>query len=387
MAQQNRIDITLGAISGVDSNILRTSAERAAIDDIVAGDFDVQDTFFVQPQVKVDISRRFGRQRAFVQGTLGYAFHDRNRFLDREDINVAGGVDIKIAGQCNLTPVASIYSTQSETADLPADRANRVRILDYSAEFSCPRPAGLYPRVSAQFADTDNSSRDERDQELIAGEAAIGYAIPSFARLELYYGHLEVNRDRRPDIDGNLTDPSISRDAVGLRMLRTVGTRFDIDARLEYQSIDAASPRLREYDGLGATVTLTYQPVDRLTLKLTGDRGARFNENTGSSYFVATSGGLSGRFTLSRRTSFGATVRYAVRDFVNEDRAFFLLGPRIKDRQFTGSVDAAYRLNRKIDLTLEGRYRSRNAVNPLYDFDSLRVTVGLSIALIRRGEI
>lgn len=387
MAQQNRIDITVGALSGADSNILRTSPERAAIDDIVGGRLDVQDTFFVQPQVTVDISRRFGRQRAFVQGTLGYAFHDRNKFLDREDINLNGGLEMKIAGQCNLTPSASIYSTQSDAADLPADRANNVRILDYLAEFACPRPAGFYPRVSAQFTDTNNSARDERDQELWRGEIALGYAIPSFARLELYYGHVEVNRRERRDIDDNVTDPSTALDGVGLRMQRTIGTRVDIDARLEYQSIDAASARLREYEGLGASLSLKYTPVDRLTFTLSGDRGAKFNENSGSGYFIVTSARLASTFALSRRTRFGASARYADRDFVNEDGAFAVLGPRIRDREFIGSVEASHRLNRKIDLSLEGRYRVRNADNSLYDFESFRVTLGLSIALIRRGEI
>src|SRR5687767_5378881 len=107
-AQQAR-QFEVRASMGVtyDDNVARSNAVTAALRGIE------QEDFIYNPSVAVDIVQPFGRQAAFLRGSVGYDFYDKNDQLNRERIDLSGGVSSPL-GPCRPTLGGSYKRQQSE---------------------------------------------------------------------------------------------------------------------------------------------------------------------------------------------------------------------------------------------------------------------------------
>lgn len=375
-AQENRIDISAGVGAGGDTNILRTNSLR--------GDQN-EAALFVMPNVRLDIVRPLGAGSAFVRGELGYAFHNQNRFLNREAIDLNSGLTLRVAGQCRVAPTASLLRVQSDPADLPGNVANSFTLTRFEIDAACPRDAGVYPVASVRHSRSDNSLSDDRDKQLTGGRAGLSAKIPSVADIGIFAEHLSVDRNRRLGADGIVIDPSAAYDAVGLTAQRDVAARVSASAELRYEMLDPASDSLAQRNAFGGDLTVTYSPAPALRVSVTGRRGVSFTGETGTGYFVNTAVQLNGSARLSARTRLTARVQLAKRDYVSEDFLSSPFGPRSEDTELDAGGTLSYRLHPKIEAELDLRVRNRRADNPIYNFDNFRALFSLRFALIRRG--
>jgi hypothetical protein len=375
LAQENRLSISGNVNTGYDSNILRTN-ERAISE-------GPQPVYIVEPTLGIDYSRQFGRQRIFLDGTAGYSFHDRYKFLDRETVNLNSGANIRFGGRCQIDPTARLLIAQSDLENLGQPVKNTVKVQDYAVSAYCPNPVGLFPRVSGFLTKTDNSLvRRNRDQTVYGGEFAIVYRRPSLGDLEANYTVTKVDRFNRTDLTGFSVNDNTTVTNIGIGLTRSVATRLSGTVRVGYTHANPASNAVSEFSGISWSASATYEPTPRIGVTLSGNRGISASGNTGSSYYVNTGANVSARYKVSARTNVSGNVGYSKRDYRGEDR-YLPFGQIGQDKVLSAGAGLGYRLNRRVGLDLRSQYRSRDADNEFYNYSTWSATLGVSVLLRR----
>lgn len=371
-AQENRFDVSVSVVETYDSNILRLSPELSD---------GPRDNLALSPRVGVDYGRRFGRQRLFLNGTAGYNYNSRFRFLNREDLTASGGANLSFSGRCRADPTASLLRSQADLDDLGDAVGNTVTIQEYTVQAACPRSAGLYPTVSAGLLRVDNSAiRRERNQSVVDGRAGLVYRRPSLGDAELFTQFILISRNREvPTATGVVKDDS-DVSTIGLRLSRDVGTRVAASASVGYTNVDPKVPGVAGFSGVTYRGAVTYQPQPRLSFTAGFGRAVSSRGNAGTSYFVTRSADLGAQARLSARTSVGARVQLATRDFRGEDRSF-RFGPRGADSQLSATGNVSYAISAPVALNLTALYRRRDADNDFYDYSTFSATLGASLRL------
>lgn len=364
-AQENKFDLSLAVVETYDTNILRLGEQRTN---------QPTDNLSMNPRVTLDYSRQLARQRIFANGYAGYVWNDRFEFLNRQDISLIGGADLRAGPKCRATVIGSFFQAQSDLEDLGVVTTNVATAQDYSINASCPRPAGFYPVASAGYFKVDNERRRERNQNVLDGRFGIGYARPSLGTAQLFGSFSTIRRARLiATPEGPIRDVTQVR-SVGLRVARDVGTRIKASGEIAYTSADPASPLASSFEGVTYAVDASYTPISRFVLSAGVGRSVSARGNLGTSYVVREQADLGARLTVSRRTSLGASVQLSQRDYKGED-PLFLPQPRGEDTQLTAQADVRYRLAQPITLELSTRYRQRTAENDFYDYDSFSTTL------------
>src|SRR5690349_19494536 len=103
-----------------DSNIARSSSTLSNIRNLTKEDY------VLLPAVTVALVQPFGRQTAFVNGDVGYAFHRNNSELDRRRAKVSGGV-AGLVGPCRPIVFGGYEAAQSDLANLNVGTTKNLR--------------------------------------------------------------------------------------------------------------------------------------------------------------------------------------------------------------------------------------------------------------------
>ncbi|PXA94652.1 hypothetical protein DMC47_20480 [Nostoc sp. 3335mG] len=365
-AQENKFDLSVAVVETYDSNILRFSEQRTD---------GPTDNLSLAPRVMLDYNRRFARQRLFANGYAGYVWNDRYQFLNRQDIALTGGAELRAGPRCRATPTASFFQAQSDLEDLGALVRNVATTQDYRVAVSCPRPAGFYPVGSVNYFRVDNSEiRRERDQSIREGRIGIAYARPSLGDAQVFANFAAIRRQRRIVTPDGPTQDVTQVNSFGMRLSRDVGTRIEAAAEIAYTTADPQIEQIPSFAGVTYSVDMSYRPISRFVLTAGAGRAVTGRGNLGTSYVVLRQASLGARLTVSHRTSLGTRVQVAQRDYQGED-SIFAIRPRGSDTQVTASGDIRYRLAKPVSLELSGRYRQRDAENDFYDYDSFAATL------------
>jgi hypothetical protein len=131
-------------VSGVyDSDVLRGDTIRTVRPTAT------NDDFLISPRVTANIVAPIGRQTAFIDGHLGYIFHQNNRFLNRESINGEGGVRLRVLKGCVTTVTGRYSQQQSELFDIidGLDPTNVEKVGGVSADIACQTASGVAPSL------------------------------------------------------------------------------------------------------------------------------------------------------------------------------------------------------------------------------------------------
>ncbi|KQN76183.1 outer membrane beta-barrel protein [Sphingomonas sp. Leaf62] len=370
-AQENKFDLSLALVETYDTNILRLGEQRTN---------QPTDNLSTAPRLTLDYSRQLARQRIFANGYAGYVWNNRFDFLNRQDIALTGGADIRVGPKCRATVLGTFVQAQSDLEDLGVVISNVATTTDYSIAASCPRPSGFYPIASAGYFKVDNERRQLRNQNIVDGRVGIGYSLPSLGTAQLFGAFSTIRRARVFDTpEGPVRDVTQIRSA-GLRVGRDVGTRIKASGEVGYTSADPASPQATPFSGITYSINASYTPISRFVLSAAFGRSVSARGNLGVSYILRDQVDFGARLTVSRRTSFGASVQLSQRDYKGED-PLFVAEPRLSDTQLNAQADVRYRLAQPITLELAARYRQRTAENDFYDYDSFATTLRAMLSI------
>lgn len=364
-----------------DSNVL--GGRRVVRDDNISGTDDVQ----LSPSLAVNIVYPFGRQSAFLGGSIGYDFYRRHDELNRERISLDGGVNIRGPASCASVLGVGYSRRQSDVEDLilAPDGSTLVNVVNvqetrrYSANISCGPAIGLRPGLGYTRSETRNSGRREF-QNIISDtyRGSLGYARPSFGQLSLYISHQDGRYPNRELLTGGAGNDGIKVYSGGLSYDREIGSRLGGTVSIGYTKVDPKSSDVHKFDGLSYSAAVRYQPFDRLSTSISASRSAEQSNLLAVSYSISTAYTFNGTYRINDRFSAPFGARYSTRRFRSSPLVPGALTGS-EDRTFNANMGVRFQARQRLSFALDTAYRKRTSDTQLLDYSSKQIsaTVGL----------
>jgi hypothetical protein len=390
-----QIGIRAGVEASYDSNVFGVS-------DAAIGTGSIQnrskDDFSLSPTLQLDILLPFGRQSAFLRGTIGYDFYQKNSELNRERILLDAGANLNLISSCSAVVSGSYARSRSNAGDVfavspvpIATRNNTEERKSVGVQSQCGGGIGLTPTFGYQHTETRNSTPLFRfnDSNQDAFDASIGYQRPSLGRLAVYgsYSKGEYLNRNILGVPDSLA-PGAPRDGVtsysaGVRFERNIGSRVSGAIAAGYSWVDPKALGSRKFRGSSYSLNVNLRPTDRLSVDLLASRSADLSNSIFASYAVTEIYSLNGTYRLNPKiaVNFGSSVQN--RDFREAspviDQSAFVR----EDEFYRAYVGFAYDLNRRLRLNGLVSQQRRKSDSALFNYNNTTVSLGASFALGR----
>jgi len=361
------VDLSASAI--YDSNTAQGSDALAAARGLRKGEFTYS------PNANLDITQPFLGQMLFLNGDVGYVFHQYNKRLRSERIGVTGGLQTGY-GPCSLQLVGGLSSGQSDLAELSINAVrNRQRTTSGSASVSCNPLAGVGVTGGYSYAQTRNSSdiaaQDSHNESVNLGLTYSNRLIGT-ASVTGTYGRTQYD----DVIPGDPFAPRGFQSYTGsVSIARPIGTRLTGQATIGYTSQDSEGGG-RGFSGITGSGALTYRINPRLIANLNYSRSSSGSAQQGSSFVVSQNAGLRFNYRLSPRLSatFGATG--AKRSY--RGQTIILATSLLNDETYGVSSSLSLLIGRRSSFSVNAGYDHRSANPSIYDYNAYRAGVSVS---------
>jgi hypothetical protein len=355
-----------------DSNVARS--DEAVAED--RGITSLQDEVFT-PSARLNINLPVGREALFLQSSAGYDFYRINTILNRERINVLGGVTGP-TGPCRETLTGSYARYQSDLVDLagPEVLLSTRNTEDHEAinlDGTCGRAIGLAPTFSLSQAWADNSAVVRRvvDSRTFSATGGLAYARPALGSLSVFGEFITTEFpnnvllvDGMPQADGYQVY------AGGLRYDRRLGARIQGVVSLSYTSLDPAIGN-DGFRGFTYSADGTYQASSRLQAHIDFSRVTTPSNVLGASFSVDQNLLAEGIYAVGPRLSLKLGALRLARHYE---------GPGLVDDLdltnetiYTVYTTATYTLSKRLAFALDLRREQRDANISAFSYVSTRV--------------
>lgn len=366
-----------------DSNVVRSSADRAAARGLVRSDQRAT------PSIDFILARPLGRNRVQLVASAGYDFYRRNSRLNRERLSLVGDGTV-IGGPLTIDLSAALARRQSDPADLtplliPGIESirNTQTTQDYGIRARLgSRPYGLKPVVSAGYATGTNSAPLRRiaDYRLFRYGGGLSYEGPALGYVDLQYLRSDIDYPNRPALLGQ---SGFRTERIQLSARRDLGAVLVAQGSLSWITLtpDQARAGVRDFDGIGYSLALTAIPRPDLRVTASVSRDVTPSLGTDALYQVGNSYALTGVYQLSRDTYVSLAGSIDDRRFEGAGRVF---GVALTDSvQRTVSAGVGFAQSRPLRVAVEAGYTEREANGTAFDFGSFFVGARTSYRLGR----
>lgn len=356
-----------------------------------------KDDFRITPSLLLNIFIPVGQQSFFLGGRVGYDFYTQNSRLSRERIGLNGGANLRLLGNCSVSPNANYFRQRSNAGDVfvvstvpVTGRVNTEEQASIGADVSCAGAIGLSPTFSYHHNRIRNSSSFFKlnDSNQDSFEGSIGYQRPSLGRIAIYGSYFEGEYLRRNILGLPSTIPGIPLDgvqsySVGGRFERDIGSRISGAVSLGYSWVDPKSLFSSKFRGSTYSANLNVRPSDNMSVDLQVSRAANLSNTVFATYAVTQVYALNGTYRLNRKMGVNFGSSFQKRNYHQNAEAVGN-GATLRDdkfiRAYTGVV---YDLNRRLRLNGLVSQQRRKSNNPLFNYNNTTVSMGVSFALGR----
>lgn len=367
----NATQVDLSANVIYDDNVSRSSGTLAA-----GRGLNASDVIF-QPTIALNLARVFGRESAFIRGTLGYDFYDRNTQLNRENIDLSGGVNAQVL-RCQEGVDVNYSRLQSDLADQAIGLVNNTRQdITVGGSVGCGGAIGLAPSASVTQTWITNSNALARtaDSNTLAGTASLAYRRPSFGTISVFGSYSETTFPNQPlPTLGPIQDYNYNVYAGGVAVNRRVGARIEANASISYSVLQSNAPGAGSFSGLTYSGDLTYHATSRLSADAFLSRSTNPSNRIGSNFSVNETYGLNINYSASNRLSFNLRGARSSSNYnsLTTGPAFDLT----RATTYNVGASAYYRLNRLLRLSINVQDIESTANFVGLSYSDQRVTLG-----------
>jgi hypothetical protein len=361
-----RTDIKTSLTGAYEGNVLRLAKDAPN----PAG-FE-RDDYRLTPSLDIDISRPIGVQSVFLNGSLGYDFYARNQRLERERINVRGGADTRIGGQCTQHVELGYARQQSDLRDFTRllSLRNAERRLNFSAAASCGGMFGLKPGLTYDYEAVDNSEARRRisDYRSSSYGATVGFVSPALGEISLFATYRNGSYPTRINpVPGGGKD-GVKSYNFGVQYSRDLGARLKADLSAGYNRVKPKLGGVRPFKGASYSAGITWIPNDRLQVKLDAGRAVSQSNLLDVSYSIDDSYGVTAQYGINRQWKArlgGSILRRKFRD--SPLVAPNTLGPDDNFKQLIAGLDFTPR--RRIGFSADVATARRSSPVNRFDFN------------------
>ena len=266
-----------------------------------------QEDVIVSPTLTLEAFRPFGRESAFVTGTVGYNFYDRNSVLSRENINLNGGVNGQL-GACRATATAGYARFQNQLVDTTLARVqDTFDQVSVGAEATCGRGFGFSPIVTVNQSWANNSlaQLQSSDYKTLSATAGVGYQAPTFGNLSFFGQYQSTDFTNRfliinfiPIRDG------FDIYGGGVRYVRQLGARIQGTVSMSYTSVKPFIGATKGFAGLTYGGDITFRASSRLNLHASFNRDIQPSNVFDSTYYLENMELVEGTYNIGSRLRF-----------------------------------------------------------------------------------
>lgn len=370
-AQETRkLDFALHAKVERQSNVAQASSSQAGLRGL-----KLKDTIFT-PSATVDYVQPVGRQAIFLRGNVGYAFYDTNDQLNREQLDLTGGVR-KTVGPC-LVSLTGGYSRGLNRIDDPiliADIENVQEIRRAGIQAACSRATGLglVGSYSKDWTTNDEARSKFADADREMAMLGVSYSRPALGTITLFGNREETSYTNR------LFDDGYDVNSVGISYERKLGARIEgtvMVARSKIEPHAAALPgQGGDFDTTGYSAELTYRASSRLRFRGAFERGVTPASGLGRTYDLREVYQFFADYDLGPRIQFRFGAARA-----DHDTSGGVVLPIVQltdARTDTVFGTATYKLNKRFSVFVTGGREERTTNAPQFDYTNDRIGVGV----------
>lgn len=374
---ERRVNLSVSNRLTYDTNALRALAPTSDEDDDNGGDF------ILSPAVNMDILLPVARQSVFLSGSLGYDFYMSNSRLNRENIGLAGGVNLAAGNRC--TGLLSVDYTRGQMDDLTFidgfDPNNVIESRGYNARVNCGEGQGLTYGGGYRHMDSENSStrRAISDYRSDTFDVSLGYSRPALGTISLYGSYTNTTYPNRVFIVDSGTETGLLEDGVevysaGIRGQRQIGALLSGMVSAGFTTVKPKLPGVSDFSGPSYSANLTFTPGTRMQFSLTAERSVDQSNLLNISYAITDSISLDAQYAMSDSFSLVGGVGYVKRRLEQspvEDDLF----TANNDKNWRVSGGFRYSANRPWSLNGDISYSKRESDNNLFDYNSTRASL------------
>ena len=367
--EARRLVVGFGAEVVRDSNVTGFSKAQAELVDLTP-----EDTTFT-PHVSLDIASGVGRHAAFLKGTVGYSFFEKNDQLNRENIDLTGGLKSRIgACQPTLTGAYSRGRSQIDDPSLFRTVENILEVKRASLDVVCQREAGFGVTfgTSKEWGSNDFAALVESDYETASASAGLGYSRPSFGSFTVFGNYQTISYPNR------ILTSGYDLYAVGVTYDRRLGARLQGTATVAYTKVEQSEAFMSTAGSSSSESTaydanISYRVSNRLRLTGAMERSVTPSVGVGRNYDRVTSYHLDGDYDLSPRINISLGAGEADRESggVIPALGVALLNSKTKSAYLT----VRYRQSDRLFFTAKVARDERVTNTPIYDYESVRFGV------------
>lgn len=363
-----------------DTNVARSDAAFAQLKRLTREDV------YVQPTVTIDALMPVNREAVFLTGLVGYDYYARNTVLNRQRIDLTGGVSARLA-RCLPQIKGSFAQHQAHLEELlPGPGApiatpqNTTTQASVGFEMTCPRSQGLSPNISVTHSTYENSSKFYKptNNDSNSVMAGLSYARPGLGAIQLYGNYTAVSYDAPflvPFPPFELKN-NFNLYSGGLRYDRPIGSRLSGTVSIAYSALRPELAFNPGFTGVTYSAEVNYKVTPRANVHGLVSRATQPSNQVGAAYVIDNTRQIDASYNMGPRlilTVGGFQDPRSYQGGLGHGTSGFLTSERI-DRVF-GSV--RYELNRRISVVLDAANEHRSSNVALFNYTSNRVGLTL----------
>jgi hypothetical protein len=371
LAQETR-KLDFGLHAGVEhnSNVARTPPAQAALRGL-----SLADTVFT-PNATANVVLPVGRQAVFLNGVVGYSFYEKNSKLNRERLNIDGGVRGRF-GPCAPT-LRAAYSrgiSQYDDPILVDDVRNVLETKTVGFDVACARPTGLgiVAGVSRDWNENSLALSKLADSERTSMNVGVSYSRPALGTLTVFYNRAKAEYPNR------LIEDGYDLDAVGLSYRRELGARIQGTISVTYNRIDPHAVFVGgDVETMGYSANVTYRATNRLRLTALLDRSVTPSTAIGRAYDLTDVYRVMADYDLGSRIKLGLGLSKVDRE---SDGIAGLPIVQLTDSSVEAiNASVRYKQSERLSFTLVAGREERTTNAPQFDYTNDRIGLSADLA-------
>jgi len=369
------LNISAGLVTEWNDNIRRLD------ENFVPDDGTSRSDWRFTPTVAVSAGRPIGRQQLFLNAGLGRDFYARNTILDKNRVNVGGGLAWNLGQRCNGRLQGSWSKRGTQFASFAEVIPSTQETSAFFASATCQTAGRLVGSASYSSSNTRNRTDDSlpnapdrsfADVDSDSISASIAYALTrgqvgvsgnwgnyEFPNQVLFSGETNGNKIQGYNLFANYR----------------IGSSLQANASIGYSKVEPTSVLSQDFSGNVWSLGLNYS-------------GPRLGAGISTGRSVNGSGGGNSNFSIG--TFYNMNVSYRANDRLaasagyarsNTDYRGVIAIPgtqpinsAIMDRFFIG---ADYRLNRLLSFGVDLNHQKRSSKPDTFSYDATSVIMSV----------
>jgi hypothetical protein len=242
------------------------------------------------PSAVINLARVLLGQVVFLKGSAGYDFYSVNHTLDRERIDLTGGVNANLL-TCEEVVSGEYRRSQVNLVDVATKAvSDAISAETVQGTVTCGGAIGLTPRISVSNTWRTNSAPQLQfsNDNILSVNAAMGYRQPAIGVVSVIGQFSEVEF---PNVlyltkGGDSLNGGFDIYSAGLTYDRHISARLDGSATVTYTWLEQNVSLIPGFEGYTYNVDFRYRVTPLLGAHVGFSRAALPSNETGANFYV-----------------------------------------------------------------------------------------------------